>query len=455
MEQETPLKIGSAGMRGVVGAGLTPESAGAFASAFGTLHAGKPVLLGMDTRPSSRMLRQAAAGALLGCGCEVVDGGVLSAGMMHYLIPKLGLAGGLLITGGHQPVGWNALIPLSGSGAYFNDLARRELLDLYHGRRFSAAPYQAVKPLAALPETALADYWSFLQNAVDSERIRRHNYCLIGDFCNGAGAKYAAAFAAAFNLRLIPINDVPGAPLVRDPEPRPRNELGIRAVVQPLGAVMGLVFNSDMSRAGILSDAGEPLSEELTSPIGIDYLLEKAGAPQRVVGNCCSTRTLDDAVAKRGGTLEKVKVGQAPVIEEMLESRAFAAGEGAGSFTFGELYGFDAFLMAAVLLEMVAVRETPLSEQLKTLPRYQIVKNTIPCPSSRGYAMLRRIRHRFSGVPCTETDGLRFDWEDGFLSLRLSGTDSVLRLISESRRRNTAVERAWQVRALLENRGGK
>lgn len=450
-----PLKIGAIGMRGLVGDGLNTESAIAFASAFGSVNYGKRVMVAIDTRPSSRMLRHAVLSALVSCGCEVVDGGILSAGMVHFLIPHLKLAGALLITGGHQASGWNAIIPLGADGAYFDDINRRELFDIYHGRRFVEVDHTRVRPIRKLPEKALDAYWDFLGSAVDRDAIARHNFCVIGDFCNGAGAGYARRFAELFNLRLIALNDIPGAPLTRDPEPRPRTELPIRAIIAPLGAAIGLVYNSDMSRLGILTDDGEPLSEELTSPLGIDYLLEKSGKPQVVVTNCCSTRTLDEVVARRGGSLEKVKVGQAHVIEGMASHGAFAGGEGSGAFTFGSLRGFDAFLMSAVLLEMIAVRGKPLSEQLKSLPRYNIVKKTISCHSSRGYALLRRVKNRFGNVPCSEVDGLRFDWDDGFLSLRLSGTDSVIRLISESSRKSTAVERAWQVRAMLESRGGK
>ena len=79
------------------------------------------------------MLKCAVTAALAGGGCEVIDGGILTAGIMHFLIPAGGYAGGILITGGHQAAGWNALIPLAPDGSYFDQLRQRELFDLYLG----------------------------------------------------------------------------------------------------------------------------------------------------------------------------------------------------------------------------------------------------------------------------------------------------------------------------------
>jgi len=414
------------------------------------MKSGSPVLLACDTRPSSLPLCHAVIAALLSCGCRVIDGGVMPAGMLHFLIPALGFGGGLMISGGHQAAGWNAIIPFDADGAYFDDIQRRELFDLYHARRFAEANYEEILPVEKLDPAALNAYWDSLRAAVDTEAIRRAHFTVIGDYCNGAGSAFAARFAEIFNLNQIAVNDGDSGVVSREPEPRPRSESPIRAVIRPLGAALGLVFNSDMSRLGLLSDTGEPLSEELTSPLAIDYLLEKYG-PATVIGNTCSSRTLDEVVAARGGKLEKVKVGQANIIGAMKRFGAPFGGEGSGSFAYGTLRGFDGFRMAALFLEMLALRGSKLSEQLKALPRFHIVKKTLPSPSAHGYALLRRLKGRFGDAELSELDGLRFDWEDGWLSLRISNTEPVIRLISESKRRTSAIERAWQARAMLES----
>ena len=362
------LSLGGAGMRGVVGPGLTPAAACDFAAAFATLDPQGPVLVGVDPRVSSEMLRCAVVSSLTGSGCEVIDGGVLTAGMMHFLIPHLKAGGGILITGGHQSAGWNALIPLGADGSYFEPLRQRELFDVYHERRFRYVPASAIKPATPLAPAAVDAYWEFLAANLNVEAIAAADLRVVCDFCNGSGAAYATRFAELLGIRLVAVNDSVSGVIPRDPEPRPRSESPIRSIIAPLGAVAG--------------------------------------------------------------------------------------GEGSGSFTFGPQRGFDGFLMAGLLLEAIAVRKKPLSGQLQELPRYHIVKQTIPYNSPHAYQQLRQLRLEFGEeVECSDLDGLRFDWPDGFLSLRLSTTDALLRLISESKNPELAAERAWRARLIWERLG--
>ena len=445
------LTLGGAGMRGKIGSGLTPAAASDFAAAFASFTGAGKVLVGCDPRTSSGMLKCAVTAALAGGGCEVIDGGILTAGIMHFLIPAGGYAGGILITGGHQAAGWNALIPLAPDGSYFDQLRQRELFDLYLGRRFEPVRASEVRPIRPLDSGELEAYWAFLGRNLDLAAIRGAELTLLGDFCNGSGARFAGRFASLLGIRLIGLNDVPCGTIPRDPEPRPRSASPIRSIVAPLGAAAGVVFNSDLSRMGIVTDSGEPLSEELTYPLAADYLLEKNAPGATVVTNICSSRSVDDVVARHGARLERSRVGQAAVIDLARSTDAVLAGEGAGSFTTAALRGFDGFLMAGLLLESIAVRGIPLSRQLASLPRYAMVKQAIPANSPNAYSMLRHMSREFGEeAEVSELDGLRFDWPDGFLSLRLSSTEASLRLISESKSREAALDRAWRARLAWE-----
>jgi len=445
------LNIGSAGMRGVVGPGLNPASAGSFAAAFGCLRPGGCFLVGTDTRTSSDMLKFAVISALTATGARIVDGGVLTAGMMHFLIPHLKFDGGILITGGHQQPGDNALIPLSETGAYFEPLRQRELFDHYHAGHFEFVPAGDVQKVGALPDGALAAYWRYLTSLVDAEAIRRGNFKVIADFCNGAGALYGKEFARQFNLDVIAINDTPSGVIPRDPEPRPRSGSLLRSIIRPLKGDIGLVFNSDLSRVSLVSESGEPLSEEFTFPMALRHILSKKTTKQYVITNLCSSKMIDDICREHQAELHYAKVGQAQVIDEMFHYEAVAAGEGSGSFTTGALAGFDGFYMTAILLEALAVSKAPVSALRSAMPRYHMVKQTIVCNSPHAYMRLKNMRQEFGDeVKVTDLDGLRFDWDDGFLSLRLAATEPILRVISESKNAEVAEERAWRVRLLWE-----
>lgn len=445
------LKFGAAGMRGIVGRGLTPEAVTNFAAAFGTFCAGEPVMVATDSRVSSPMLKNAAIAALSSCGCEVVDAGIMPAGVVHYLIPRLKLKGGLLIGGGHQSSGWNAMIPLGSDGAYFNALRQRELLDIYHSNRFRSAAWDRLGKVSALPVGAVSEYWDALSGRVDAAAIRRAGLTIIVDYGNGAGAVLHEQLAERFGLKVIAINDRPNGFLPRDPEPRPRAGSPLRSIIKPLHAALGGVFNSDMSRLEIVTDQGEPLSEELTFPLAADYWLSRRPAGAGVVVNSCSSRTLEEVVAARGGRLEKTRVGQASVIDALKESNAQLAGEGAGSFACCDwVKGFDALYALLVVVEAAAVRGKTVTELVQALPRYRIVKRTLPCLTAHAYALIRRTKRLFPAAELSEVDGLRFDWPDGWLSIRLASTDQVIRLIAEADRPEIAREREMTVRTFLE-----
>ena len=448
-----PTKLGSAGIRGVIGAGLTPENAIDFACAFGTFTDGGKVIVALDTRFSSEMLHQAVVSGLQSCGCKVHDLGIAPAMLLSFAIPKLKADGALLIGGGHQRESWNSIVPWGANGAYLNNIQIRELFDIYYGRRFLTCAWNKIKKVTPVSKNIQEQYFDALCKVVDTKAIAAAKFTVISDFCNGSGSILEKEFASRFGLNSIPINNILSGILPHDPEPRPHSAFQVQSLVKPLKSDVGFVFNSDMSRVSLVSDTGETLSEEYTFPLGADYLLEEAGKDGlRVISNTCTSKTLDDVVARRNGILEKHTTGQASMIDYMKESNAFISGEGSGSFTSSDwLPSFDALYVSALILEAMAKKQKTLSELIAGLPRYHIVKRTIESTSMNAYNRIRMLKNHFKDAEICEIDGLRLDWDDGWVSLRASSTEQFIRLISESKNKELAEDRALKIHALLEN----
>ncbi len=445
------LKLGSAGMRGEVGSGITPPGAIRFASALGTWLDGGKVVVGTDTRISSTMLKMASMAGLLSCGCEVVDADVCPAPILHFATAKEDVDGALLIGAGHHPAGWNAIVPLSSTGAYFNAVQSQELLDIYHSAVFKSCRWNALGRSSPFKRELYHEYLDTLLARLDLAAIAKAKFRVVADFCNGSGSVLASALAKRLGVELIPINDLRSGVLPHDPEPRPRSSFQVKSIMAPLKADIGFVFNSDMSRVAIVTDSGETLSEEYSFPLAADHFLEKAGPGSGVVTNWCSTRTLDDIVFRRGGTLYKTKVGQAAIIDKMFETGAIIAGDGSGSIAFASgSPGFDGFAVMAVILESMALRGKSSSTLASELPRRHIIKRSVRCQSAHAYSLLRGFRDKFKGVPCNEEDGLRFDWKDGWLHLRASMTEPIIRMIVEWDDRDGAENMALEVRSILD-----
>lgn len=443
------IRIGNAGLRGKIGSGLTPETAMDYALALGTYLEGGTVVVARDTRISSLMLRHAAVSALTSCGCNVVDAGVVSAPQLHHLIPKTGAAGGLLIGAGHHPGGWNALVPLGAGGAYFNILQHGALLSIYESKRFNAVAWDRIGTVREPGEEDLDAYLDYLLGLLDVEAIAARRLKVVLDFCNGSGVAMGLRFAERLGLEVVPINQAASGVLPHSPEPRPRTAVQVKSIVDAVGADVGFVFNSDFSRVSIVTDTGETLSEEYTFPLVADQVLARA-LGSTVVTNVCTTRTLDDVVKRHGGCLQKTAVGQAAVIDAMTASGALLAGDGSGSVARSGLAGFDAFMAMGLILEAAARTDKSVSELADRLPRYHIVKKKIPCRTAQAYGALRSACAAFEDASMTENDGMRLDWLEGWLHLRLSSTEPVIRLISEWPTPEMADEMASRARGFIE-----
>jgi len=435
-------------MRGQVATALTPSLAMDFSAALGTYLDGGTVVVGRDTRISSEMFYNAAVSALLSCGCDVIDAGVLSAPELHFMVPHVQADAGLLISAGHHPKGWNALIPLTAEGASFTKIELQELLDIYHSRRFNNRPWDQIGKECAAPDGEKEAYLDRLCEKLDTEAIAAAGFSVVADFCNGSGAQIGEEFAKRIGINMIAINKDRSGILPHDPEPRPRSALQVHSVLKPLEADIGFVFNSDMSRTSIVTSSGETLSEEYTIALVADQILSKGW---KLVTNWCTTKTLDDVAARHQTEVHKTKVGEAFIIDRMLELGAELAGDGSGSVAFGgHIPGYDNFMVMGVILEAMAKKAKTSAELAADLPRYHIVKKSIHTSSSHAYTLLHGMRDHFPDAEVNDADGLRFDWPDGWVHLRASITEPLIRMIVEWKTKEQAEDLALQVRGLLE-----
>ena len=290
-----------------------------------------------------------------------------------------------------------------------------------------------------------------IASLVDSRLIASKKYRIIIDCCNGSGSSFAAGFAERLGFELISINDELSGILPHDPEPRPRSSFQVKSMMKALKADAGFIFNSDVSRAAVVTNSLETLSEEYTLPLVADHLLGKTPAPATIVTNCCSTRTLDEIALRHNAHLIKTKVGQASVIDKMIETGALLAGDGSGSVACsGGVKGFDGFMTVAMILESMALKDLSLAELAARLPRYHIIKRKVQCPSAHGYNILRGMKKIFPDAEMSEEDGFRFDWPGGWVHLRASATEPVVRMIVEWKTPEGAEDLASHVMAYLE-----
>jgi phosphomannomutase len=425
------LKIGTASVRGVVGEALTPELIASFAGAFGSWCDGQVVVIGRDTRGSSVMLRAAVVSGLMATGCEVIDLGCCSTPLVSFAVRELGADGGLSITGSHNDAAWNALKFIGPDGALLDPVRSEELLDIYHASHVRLAAWDQVRPVTGGLDLQ-ARYLENLLAALDVEAIRARRFVVAVDLCNGPLGPLAARVLEALGCLGHALNAEPSGRFAHRPAPSPANLKELAARTPALGAQLGAGINIDGDRIGLVTAAGEALSEELGLPLAAAARLRRRPGP--VVTNLSTSGMIEGVAAAVGQPVLRSPVGESPVIELSLAENAVLAGEGNGGVAaLPTTMTFDALLTLGLVLEEMAVRGASLQELVEGLPRLHMRKHELPCPPNLVYRLVESFRARHAADDPDCRDGVRVSFAGGgWLHVRASNTEPLLRIIAEA-----------------------
>ncbi len=434
------LKIGISGVRGIVGETITPDLVMNFACAFGTYLNSKRVLLARDTRISGPMLHSACLSALISTGCDVLDLGVCPTPILQHTVKKLRAKGAISISAGHNDIEWNALTFINQEGTYLNAFQGEEVLDIYHLGKFKKVSSEKLGRIKSV-DNYLDVYFKSLKRFLDAQAIRKSGLKVVIDPCNGAGAKIIDQLSCFLNFELVPVNNEPNGYFPHDPEPRPRNAQQVASIIKVVKADVGFVLNSDVSRVSLVAEDGETLSEEYTFPLIASYYLKKK--PGAVISNHSTSAMVDDVARENNCPLVKIRVGQSFSIQSLVNEAGVIAGEGSGGVAIAEFQpAFDGFLAMGMVLETMARTKKKISQIIAELPRYHRVKEKIYCPPPKVHSVVNEVQKLFPEQKIDSSDGIKIEFEEGWLHIRASATEPMIRVIAEDRSKDKAQERA-------------
>jgi phosphomannomutase len=427
-----PLKIGITGVRGIVGESFTPELVVEFAQAFGTYMDGGRILVCRDTRPSGPMVQAGVSAGLLAVGCEVIDLGICTTPSMQLAIKQLGAVGGIAITAGHNPQQWNALKFVRNDGLYLNSTQGEELLDIYHQGEFVKIGWDKIKTsIQRLDATSL--HLEKLNGVFNIEAIRAKRLTVAVDCCNGACARLIPRWLTDLGCEVLALNDDPSAPFPHSPEPKPETMAQLRAVVKAGRADIGFAHDADGERLGVVTEGGEPLSEELSFALASEIRLQERVGP--IVTNVSTSSAIDRIAARHSASVVRTPVGQAYISEAMLEYGAVLGGEGSGGIAVPEVnLTHDSAAAIGLILEWMAHNAEPVSDLVAQLPQLTMIKHNIMLEPNRLYSILQRFRLIVEREQLVHdfTDGIKVSLPDGWVHARVSNTESMIRLIVEA-----------------------
>ncbi len=429
------LMVSVSGIRGRVGAGLTPEIVTSYAAAFGAWalarDASRPIVVGRDSRVSGPMFHRCVVSALQSVGARVIDLGLTTTPTCQLAVEHHHAGGGLMISASHNPVEWNALKFIGPSGLFLDATEGADMRSLV-GRDFARASWERLGVIELDEEAARRHIDLVLAlPVIDVGRIRARAFQVVLDCCRGAGAVIMPALLDRLGCRVSVINLEPDGRFPRPPEPVAENLGELERHVASSGADVGFAVDPDVDRLAIVANGGQAIGEDYTLALAARVVLKRT--PGTVVTNLSTSRIVDDVAAEAGGRVVRAPVGEVNVATRMRDEHAVVGGEGNGGVILPELHlGRDAPLAAALVLQLLADGEETLTQIVSRYPRYAIVKDKLDRPSVALDAVYDALRSSFPGAQVDTQDGLRLSWPDSWVHIRPSGTEPIVRVIAEA-----------------------
>lgn len=430
MSQPLSLKIGPSGVRGLVGESLTPQLVTSFAAAFGTYSGAGPILVGTDTRPSGEMLKQAAIAGLLSVGCTPVDVGVVPVPALMLHVREAGAFGGISVGGSGGWLEWNAVRFIGSGGLTLRPNQAAELTDLYHQGVYPRVRAQEMSEVRS-DSTTIDRHLAAVVKSVDADRIRARRLKVAVDPKRGAASEATLRLLEELGCEAAAIHADPGSPFPPNTGLEDSNLAELCGLVRTVGADVGFAQDVDADRLVIVDETGAPLGADLTVVLVAQRLLARTRGP--VVVDVSTSRMVDDVASGFGCPVHRTPVGEANVLEAMIEHDAEVGGESDGGVVVLSVNACrDSFAAMAVVLEALALSGDSISGLRNRVPRYSTVRERLLCPARDIAPSLRLIRTLFRGERIDLTDGVKVTWDDRWLLARPSATESAIRLAAEA-----------------------
>lgn len=445
------------GIRGTIGGyvnnNLTPVDIIAFTSAYGswvkanTQNGTNKIVVGRDARLSGDMVSNLVMHTLVALGFKVVNIGLATTPTTEIAVTEEHADGGIIITASHNPKQWNALKLLNDKGEFLNDAEGKDVLARAEKAEFQ---YNDIDSLGHIEHkntyNTIHINKALSLPLVDVNAIKNANFTVAIDCVNSVGGLILPELLEKLGVKnIIKLNCEATGVFAHTPEPIPENLVDTAAAIRNNKVDVGFVVDPDVDRLAIINEDGTMFGEEYTLVSVADYVLQHT--PGNTVSNLSSTRALSDVTKKYGKEYNAAAVGEVNVVTKMKATNAIIGGEGNGGVIYPEIhYGRDALVGIALFLSLLAKSGKKCSDLRKTYPNYVISKNKIQLtPETDVDAILANIADLYKNEKVNTIDGVKIDFSDGWVHLRKSNTEPIIRIYAESSSTEAADALAKQI----------
>jgi phosphoglucosamine mutase len=432
--------FGSSGVRGLVNVDLTPILAYKIGLAVATFSKTKKVLVARDTRVSGLMLENALVSGLLAGGANVSCLGISPTPVLAFLTKRLVADAGVMITASHNPPEYNGIKIFDKNGVAYDDRSQGGIEKIIGSEHFVLSDWQNIHDISYIHEDN-----SYIEMMLKAAKLDR-KWQLIVDAGCGATCNIAPLIFKILGCKVTAINSQPdGFFPARSPEPNAESLKPLAQIVQKLKADIGIGFDGDGDRVAFIDEEGNFANFDHVLAAYAAHVMKKKGRGI-VVTNVEASMCVEKMVEKYGGKVIRTKVGDVYIAEAMKRHSAVFGGESCGAWIHPQFhYCPDGILSAVMLLKALEEEDKSLSELIAETPLYETLRENIICKDKVKYEVVKKVGKSLKiAFPAykeySSVDGVRLVFENGWILVRASGTEPLVRLTVEGESLKVAKE---------------
>lgn len=436
--------FGTNGVRGVSNEDMSPELALKLGKAIGTFFQGN-IIIATDTRTSNEMLKNAVISGLISTGCNVFDAKIAPSPALQYYVKNSDADAGVIITASHNPPEFNGIKVIDKDGVELSRNKEKEIEKIYFNEKFVRVAWNE---LGKVYDVDILDFYiEGILSLINEDEIRKKNFKVVLDCCNGAACftmpYLVSQVAKVITLNAQPDGNFPG----RQPEPTPESIRELMKAVKEFDADLGVAYDGDADRAIFVDENGNFVYGDKSLAIMAGFKVEKKRG--KVVTPVSTSSCVEEYVKAKGGEIVYTKVGAPIVARKMLEINAVFGGEENGGLIFPEhQFCRDGGMATMAMLELLAIKNKKLSELVEKVPKYYLIKTKVKCNNKK--EVMEKLKEKIDAKKFDFTDGIKAFFDDGWVLIRPSGTEPIIRIYAEGKSQKDAEKIAEKYKKMVE-----
>ena len=434
--------FGTNGIRGIANDFLNCNNLVKIGMSIATVLGKKNIAIAMDTRTSSDMIRSAVSSGIMSMGCNVYNLGMVpTPALQYYVKTHDDISGGVMITASHNPPEFNGVKCISADGTECSPQEEKEIEDVFD-KELQPVGWDLIGTEIRITDAG-EEYVDAIVMKSDVKLIKDAKLSVCVDCSNGAASVTTPMLMKKLGVRVFAINSCPDGMFPgHESEPIASNLSELIATTPMVKADMGAAHDGDADRCVFVTGSGKYLTGDISLALISKNAIETSTSSKKAATTVATSSIVSDVVKEAGGEIDLTAVGSPIVARKLIENGGIIGGEDNGGIIFADhQYCRDGALAIVRMLELIA-RKGSLDDQVSQLPKYYTIKHVMKCDESCKKKMLEILKENHKNENINDLDGLRIDFDNGWVIMRPSGTEPKFRITAESKDEKVANEMA-------------